>query len=184
MAAFTAEALHEGAPDTDPEEWLERRLADPGGAIAIWEDDGRAVSIASCGNSTPNGVRVGPVYTPPRSRGRGYGSAVTAAVTDSALARRSPVLLPVHRPREPDVERDLPADRLRAGDRRRPVGVRPIAASGLSLRESYGIRLCLLQVGSRCARATGSADADPFHAQIPEGVRFAAAEPRHFASRL
>ena len=33
------------------------------------------------------------------------------------------------------------------------------------------------QVGSRCARATGSAHADPFHAKIPEGVRFAAAAP-------
>jgi predicted GNAT family acetyltransferase len=30
-------------------------------------------------------VRVGPVYTPPQSRGRGYGTAVTAAVSQQAL---------------------------------------------------------------------------------------------------
>jgi len=30
-------------------------------------------------------VRVGPVYTPPRHRRRGYGAAVTAAVTRAAL---------------------------------------------------------------------------------------------------
>jgi predicted GNAT family acetyltransferase len=30
-------------------------------------------------------VRVGPVYTPPEHRGRGYGAAVTAAVSQAAL---------------------------------------------------------------------------------------------------
>jgi predicted GNAT family acetyltransferase len=34
-----------------------------------------------------NGVaRIGPVYTPPRFRGHGYGSAVTAATTRDVLA--------------------------------------------------------------------------------------------------
>jgi predicted GNAT family acetyltransferase len=44
------------------------------------------VSLAGWGGETPNGVRVGPVYTPPEHRGRGYGSAVTAAVTAERLA--------------------------------------------------------------------------------------------------
>jgi predicted GNAT family acetyltransferase len=35
---------------------------------------------------TPNGVRVGAVYTPPELRGRGYASACTAAVTQRLLA--------------------------------------------------------------------------------------------------
>jgi predicted GNAT family acetyltransferase len=30
-------------------------------------------------------ARIGPVYTPPPSRGRGYGSAVTAAITELAV---------------------------------------------------------------------------------------------------
>jgi predicted GNAT family acetyltransferase len=38
-------------------------------------------------------ARVGPVYTPPEHRGRGYGSAVTAAATRSILAEGAvPVL--------------------------------------------------------------------------------------------
>jgi predicted GNAT family acetyltransferase len=39
-------------------------------------------------------VRVGPVYTPPRLRGKGYGGAVTAAVSQAARdAGASQVLL-------------------------------------------------------------------------------------------
>jgi hypothetical protein len=44
------------------------------------------VSLAGWGGRTPNGVRIGPVYTPPEHRRRGYGSAVTAAVTAEQLA--------------------------------------------------------------------------------------------------
>jgi hypothetical protein len=35
---------------------------------------------------TPNGIRIGPVYTPPEHRRRGYGSAVTAAVSARHLS--------------------------------------------------------------------------------------------------
>ena len=38
------------------------------------------------GQATPNGLRVGPVYTPPELRGRGFATAVTAEVTARALA--------------------------------------------------------------------------------------------------
>jgi predicted GNAT family acetyltransferase len=34
---------------------------------------------------TPNGIRIGPVYTPPELRGRGYASACTAAVSQLLL---------------------------------------------------------------------------------------------------
>lgn len=86
VEAFAVEALPAGAPSLDSAEWLERRLADPDGAVLLWEDAGVPVSLAAAGQATPNGLRVGPVYTPPTRRGRGYGSAVTAAVTANALA--------------------------------------------------------------------------------------------------
>jgi predicted GNAT family acetyltransferase len=38
------------------------------------------------GAPTPSGIRVGPVYTPPDRRRRGYGAAVTAELTRRELA--------------------------------------------------------------------------------------------------
>ncbi len=55
--------------------------------IWLWEDGGNVVSLAGCGGYTPNGARIGPVYTPPEHRGRGYGSAVTAGATAALLDR-------------------------------------------------------------------------------------------------
>jgi GNAT superfamily N-acetyltransferase len=52
------------------------------GLMLLW-DDGGPRCFAGSPRSTPNGASIGPVYTPPDSRGRGYGSALTAA-----LARR------------------------------------------------------------------------------------------------
>jgi len=43
------------------------------------------VSIAGYGGPTPNGIRIGPVYTPPDLRGRGYASALTARLTQTLL---------------------------------------------------------------------------------------------------
>jgi len=51
----------------------------------LWEDGG-TVSLAGCGGLTANGIRVGPVYTPPELRRRGYASALTAALTRELLA--------------------------------------------------------------------------------------------------
>jgi predicted GNAT family acetyltransferase len=60
------------------------RVAD--GLYWLWEDGG-PVSMAGCGGYTPNGARIGPVYTPPDLRGRGYASAVSAGVTRDLLGR-------------------------------------------------------------------------------------------------
>lgn len=43
------------------------------------------MSIAASAGPTPNGIRIGPVYTPPEHRGRGYASAVTAAASQTEL---------------------------------------------------------------------------------------------------
>jgi predicted GNAT family acetyltransferase len=86
LDAFAVEALPD-APQDSSEPWLERRLSDPDGEILLWEDEGRPVSLAASGTPTPTGIRVGPVYTPPDCRRRGYAEAVTAELTSHALAR-------------------------------------------------------------------------------------------------
>ena len=85
LDAFAEEAsAGADAPVHDSERWVENRLSG-GGGFGIWED-GAPVALAGWGARTPNGVRIGPVYTPPDRRRRGYGSAVTAAVSRERLA--------------------------------------------------------------------------------------------------
>jgi predicted GNAT family acetyltransferase len=88
MTAFTREALH-GADDAARiERSVDARLGPDGaGGICLWEAGGGPVSLAGFGGPTPNGLRIGPVYTPPERRGRGYGSAVTAAASRIGLER-------------------------------------------------------------------------------------------------
>ena len=89
--AFADEALPHGIPGDDDAEARRNRQLDAllqeGGSsgIALWEDDGEAVSLAGFGGQTPNGIRLGPVYTPPRRRRRGYASALTAALSATLL---------------------------------------------------------------------------------------------------
>ncbi|MFI6478931.1 GNAT family N-acetyltransferase [Nonomuraea sp. NPDC050663] len=84
-AAFLAEATSD--PVHDVRQIVERRTAR--GDLVIWEDGGAPVAFA--GVSTPAGgvSRIGPVYTPPEARGKGYGSAVTAFGSRHALDTRS-----------------------------------------------------------------------------------------------
>ena len=44
----------------------------------LWERAGEPVSLVGAGSRTPNGIRIGPVYTPPPQRGRGYASGLKA----------------------------------------------------------------------------------------------------------
>jgi GNAT superfamily N-acetyltransferase len=55
------------------------------GGLTLWEVAGRPVSLAGLTRVVAGQVRVGPVYTPPESRRRGFASAVTAAVSRAAL---------------------------------------------------------------------------------------------------
>jgi predicted GNAT family acetyltransferase len=55
------------------------------GGLTLWEVDGEPVSLAGVTRAESGVVRVGPVYTPPDRRGRGYGGAATSAVTRAAL---------------------------------------------------------------------------------------------------
>ena len=55
-----------------------RLIATEGSGIWLWEDGGEPVSMSGYGSETPNGIRVGPVYTPPELRGRGYATTLVA----------------------------------------------------------------------------------------------------------
>src|SRR6478735_1448343 len=58
-------------------------------AVAVEGGDvvGATVSMGGYGGSTPNGGRIGPIYTPPELRRRGYASALTAELTQMLLDR-------------------------------------------------------------------------------------------------
>jgi uncharacterized protein len=85
LRTFQDEALDEDAPHVELEPAVDRRLASDDAGFVLWEDGGEAVSICGYGGRTPRGTRIGPVYTPPERRRRGYGSAVTAHVTKEQL---------------------------------------------------------------------------------------------------
>ncbi len=82
--AFSAEAHTE---PVEPMEWADRIIAaDPAiRGMYLWEDGGAVVSFAGYNGPTAHGMRVGPVYTPPELRGRGYASACTAALSQMLL---------------------------------------------------------------------------------------------------
>jgi len=81
VTAFQRELADLGGHGTD---MLDDRISH--GGLTLWEAGGAAVSLAGCSRPAEGVVRVGPVYTPPEHRRRGYGGAVTAAVSRAALA--------------------------------------------------------------------------------------------------
>jgi predicted GNAT family acetyltransferase len=84
--AFGEEVLHEGGPGREHAETsVDHKLGSPTGGILLWEDGGEPVSLAGWGGPTPNGIRIGPVYTPPELRGRGYATALTAELSERLL---------------------------------------------------------------------------------------------------
>jgi hypothetical protein len=82
--AFHEEALS-GGPDQDYAAMADRWIRGLGRTAFLWEDAGRAVSLTGVGGLTPNGIRVGPVYTPPELRGRGYASNLVAKASQLQL---------------------------------------------------------------------------------------------------
>jgi RimJ/RimL family protein N-acetyltransferase len=62
---------------------VDDRLSHDG--LTLWEAGGSPVAMAGNTREVAGVVRIGPVYTPPAHRQRGYGGAVTAAVSQAAL---------------------------------------------------------------------------------------------------
>ncbi len=69
---------------------VERFLTAAGGylraRLTLWEAGGRPVSLAGLTRQVAGQTRVGPVYTPPELRGRGFAAAATVTVSQAALA--------------------------------------------------------------------------------------------------
>lgn len=80
LVEFQAEVLHD-APAVEPDV-VDRQVAS--GVFVLWEDQGAPVSLAGRRVAGTIG-RVGPVWTPPGCRRRGYAAAVTTAATQDVL---------------------------------------------------------------------------------------------------
>jgi hypothetical protein len=81
VVAFIEEAVV--GPTRDPgnaRRMIAARLEEPPerGGVWLWEVGGEVVSLSGHGGPTPNGMRIGPVYTPPEHRRRGYATALVA----------------------------------------------------------------------------------------------------------
>ena len=88
LLAAWAKAFNEEALDGPPADWdlmAERWIKGIGRTAYLWVDDGRVVSLTGVGGVTPHGIRVGPVYTAPADRGRGYASNLVAQVSQQQL---------------------------------------------------------------------------------------------------
>lgn len=73
-----------GQPGAVSEAALRDRIAF--GGMLLWEHAGTPVSLAGFGRPIGSASRVGPVYTPPEARGRGYAAGVTHAASEAAYA--------------------------------------------------------------------------------------------------
>ena len=116
MRAFSEEVLHEGDGDAERlERSVDARLeGSETRGIALWEREGRPVSLAGYrpdAQRHPHRSCLHPAGAPrPWLRQRGHSRGVAAPARSRPAA-----LLPLHGPREPDLERHLHAHRLRAG---------------------------------------------------------------------
>lgn len=88
LRAFVTEAV----PDPDEvfrrmERTLDSRFGIESAGFWFWEDDGRPVALAGFSGPTPTGIRIGPVYTPPEFRRRGYATTLVADLSSWLLGR-------------------------------------------------------------------------------------------------
>jgi RimJ/RimL family protein N-acetyltransferase len=84
VAWSTAFAREAGTPPLDVAAQVDDRLRH--GGFTLWErEDGQLVSLAGRTPAVAGVARVGPVFTPPEHRGRGYAAGATAAAVLAAL---------------------------------------------------------------------------------------------------
>ncbi len=86
VSRWMREFHDEATPQAPAQDWrlvASRRIA--AGGVRVWWDGGQPVAMACSSQTAAAVARVGPVYTPPEFRRRGYGTAVTAVATKAAL---------------------------------------------------------------------------------------------------
>jgi predicted GNAT family acetyltransferase len=81
---FTEQALPDIETLTLNEAHEQVKIRIERGMIYLWED-GEVVSLAGSSRPTPNGIAIGPVYTPPQFRGKGYASSCVAQLSQLLL---------------------------------------------------------------------------------------------------
>lgn len=92
MSWMTAMRVETGIPAGAPsEEALRNRIR--AGSWWLWEDGGEPVSLVARQIPCFGWSRIGPVFTPPVARGRGYASALTAHVSQVVRAEAVDVCL-------------------------------------------------------------------------------------------
>lgn len=87
LVARWGEAFHDEAqphvPVQDWQDWARRRIE--AGQVHLWRVGREPVAMAAVTAPASGVARVGPVYTEPAHRRRGFGAAVTAAATAAAI---------------------------------------------------------------------------------------------------
>ena len=95
LVQFSDEAAVQALSLAEAHDATERKLRD--GSLFCWDLEGAIVAMAGHAPIVTTGLvvlgRVGPVYTPPSYRRRGYGSAVTAYVTRHLMEQGARVML-------------------------------------------------------------------------------------------
>lgn len=85
LRGFVRDAMRdEDVSDEEAGSRVDAWLGSPDAHVRLWQTD-RPVSMAVARGSTPNGIRVGGVYTPPEYRRQGFASACVAALSHELL---------------------------------------------------------------------------------------------------
>jgi predicted GNAT family acetyltransferase len=83
IVAFNDEALG-GAEQLNAANWVTNALSFETRGLYLWED-GAVVAMVGWSGPTTHGIRIGPVYTPPEQRRRGYAGACVGALSQLLL---------------------------------------------------------------------------------------------------
>ncbi len=84
LTEFYLETFHEFT-EVAAQDAAAKRLTRQG--VMVWECDGEIVSLAGLNGPAAGVARLGPVFTPPKFRRRGFGGAVTAYATRAGFKR-------------------------------------------------------------------------------------------------
>ncbi|MGN6379633.1 MAG: GNAT family N-acetyltransferase [Gaiellales bacterium] len=91
MAAFSAETGVQGGAE-DLARGIDAHLGKEL-ALMVWEDAGAVVSLAGSRETSPGCARIGPVYTPPELRRRGYATTIVRELTAARLSAGARTML-------------------------------------------------------------------------------------------